>query len=175
KIIRKAIREKMDTTKYPSSEQLEIISKVALETHNKGQLEAVKEIVREYRSEIKSKVKKALGEVFGKDRFPPIEQARPSANQVNMWKHLENSKDPENPDFTWRLAVLEQIYPGETTKNNIAFACVCIDVICNAEYSGYKLRQDYVIQEMNAALEGIESNKLETYESDTNYFEGEEE
>ncbi|CAG8690377.1 1259_t:CDS:2 [Cetraspora pellucida] len=177
KIVRKAIHDKMDNIKYLSNELLEVVSKLALETHNK-------EIAWEYRSEIKGKVKKALSEVFGKDRFPPIEQACPSADQVNAWKckdtirlcfeDLENPKDPNNPGFTWRLAVLEHLYPEEITKNNIAFASVCIDVICNTEYSGYELRQDYVIQEMNYALQGIESNELEAYESDANYLEEDE-
>ncbi|CAG8781256.1 4524_t:CDS:1, partial [Dentiscutata erythropus] len=52
---------------------------------------------------------------------------------------LESPKNPDNPKFTWWLAVLEQVYLEETTKNNIAFASICIDVICNTEYSEYKL------------------------------------
>ncbi|KAF0501083.1 hypothetical protein F8M41_020156 [Gigaspora margarita] len=106
--IRKAIREKMNTIKYPPNEQLEIVSKIALELHNK-----------------------------------------------------ENPKDLDDPGFTWRLAVLEQVFPDKTTKNNIAFASVCIDVICDANYSGYELQQTYVIQEMNHALKGMQSDKLE--------------
>ncbi|CAG8810659.1 12146_t:CDS:2, partial [Dentiscutata erythropus] len=39
--IHKAISEKMNTIKYPSNEQLEIVSKIAFEIHNKGQLDAV--------------------------------------------------------------------------------------------------------------------------------------
>ncbi|CAG8840634.1 23541_t:CDS:2, partial [Gigaspora margarita] len=181
------IREKMNTIKYPPNEQLEIVSKMALELHNKGHLDTIlkdlswknlwnnsiapAEIAREYRSEIKIKVKKALTEVFGRDRFPPIEQARPSADQVNIWKQkntirscfndLENPKDLDEPSFTWRLAVLEQVFPDETTKNNIAFASVCIDVICDTNYSGYELQQIYVIQEMNHALKGMQSDELE--------------
>ncbi|KAF0369740.1 hypothetical protein F8M41_013408 [Gigaspora margarita] len=187
--IHKAIHEKMNTIKYPPNEQLEIVSKIALELYNKGHLDAIlknlswknlwnngiapaaKEIAREYRSEIKIKVKKALTEVFGRDRFPPIEQAHPSADQVNTWKQkntiqscfndLENPKDLDDPGFTWRLAVLEQVFPDKTTKNNITFASVCIDVICDANYSEYELQQTYVIQEMNHALKGMQSDELE--------------
>ncbi|CAG8638614.1 23628_t:CDS:2, partial [Dentiscutata erythropus] len=140
----------MKTIKYSSNKHLEIVSKTALKDHNKGQLEAVlinlswksiwnnsiapaaKEIAREYRSKIKIKVKKALTEVFSRKRFPPIEEAHPSVDQINVWKFkdtiqvcfvdLESPKNPDNPNFTWWLAVLEQVYPEETTKNNIVFA-----------------------------------------------------
>ncbi|CAG8475546.1 2122_t:CDS:2 [Scutellospora calospora] len=94
KTIRKAICEKMDTIKYPSNEQLDIVSKMALEIHNKGQLEAVLTNLS-WRSLWNnsiisaSKVKKALIEVFSKDCFPPIEYARPSADQVNAWKQKD--------------------------------------------------------------------------------------
>ncbi|CAG8837585.1 19687_t:CDS:2, partial [Racocetra persica] len=88
KIVRKAICDKIDNIKYPSNDLFEIVLKLALETHNKGQLEAVLTNLSwknlwnsKYQSEIKGKVKKALIEVFGKDRFPPIEQVHLSADQ----------------------------------------------------------------------------------------------
>ncbi|CAG8642774.1 10350_t:CDS:2, partial [Dentiscutata erythropus] len=163
--IHKAIREKMNTIKYLSNKQLEIVSKIALEIHNKDQLDAIlinlswKNLWNnsiapaEYQSEIKIKVKKALTEVFGRDQFPLIEQARPSADQ--------------------------QVFSDETTKNNIAFASICIDVICNANYSGYELQQKYIIQEMNSSLRGMESSELEieleANEASTSDLEREEE
>ncbi|CAG8748716.1 9622_t:CDS:2 [Dentiscutata erythropus] len=184
----------METIKYPSNEHLEIVSKTALKDYNKGQLEAIlinlswkaKEIAREYRSEIKIKVKKALTEVFGRKRFPPIEEAHPSVDQINVWKlkdtiqvcfvDLESPRNPDNPNFTWRLAVLEQVYPEETTKNNIAFASVCIDIICNAKY---ELQQKYVVHKMNLALKRIELDKLEIEieceGNEANYIEEEKE
>ncbi|CAG8739386.1 11285_t:CDS:2 [Dentiscutata erythropus] len=116
-------------------------------------------------------------------------QAHLSANQVNTWKQketiqlcfneLENSKYSDNSSFTWRLAVLEQVFPDETTKNNIAFASVCIDVICDANYSRYELQQKYIIQKMNSSLREMESSELEielkANEASTSNLEGEKE
>ncbi|CAG8830630.1 16701_t:CDS:1, partial [Racocetra persica] len=42
-------------------------------------------------------------------------------------------------------------------------------------YSGYELWQDYIIQEMNSALQGMESNELKVYDSDANYLKKDEE
>ncbi|CAG8768002.1 24043_t:CDS:2, partial [Dentiscutata erythropus] len=144
KTVRKAIWEKMETIKYLSNEHLEIVSKTALKNYNKNKRNCPGVSKR-----IKIKVKKALTEVFDTIQACFVD--------------LESPKNPDNPNFTWQLAVLEQVYPEETTKNNIAFAVF----------------QKYVVHEMNLALKGMESDELEIEieceGNKANYIEEEEE